>query len=249
VTLRHNSLGLRDVELLGTGGPTILFLGSSFVYGIEVEAEERFTERLRSNLPGVRIVNAGVPGYGNDQEYVLLQRIWPRVQPTVVILIFGPGDRVNNASNYRYHAFKPYLEKVGDQWQIRGQPVPKSPTEYSYHNWVANHFAFVRLLMLAYWSRRNYQHSVPDASEQLVSMMRDFVQTHGARFMVGLQQRDAAMESFLSSQKIPYVRFDGAEVYPNYGSHWTPAGHALVAERLTSLFSEQGVVPAKAASR
>jgi hypothetical protein len=52
VTLRHNSLGLRDIELAPSEGPTVLFLGNSFVWGVEVETEERFTKRLRVALPG-----------------------------------------------------------------------------------------------------------------------------------------------------------------------------------------------------
>ena len=84
-TLRLNSLGLRDIEPVPSAGPTILFLGDSFVWGIDVQAEERFTERLRAGLPSVRIVNAGIAGYGTDQEYILLQRLWPRIEPSLVL--------------------------------------------------------------------------------------------------------------------------------------------------------------------
>ena len=248
--LRHNSLGLRDIELVPSPGPTILFLGDSFVYGIDVEAEERFTERLRSDLPGARIVNAGIAGYGTDQEYVLLQRLWPRVEPSVVVLMFCvDNDRVDNSTNYRYFSFKPYLTNIEGRWQFRGYPIPVAPQLYFYNNWFALHFATVRLAILGYSSIRNHEVSVPDPTEQLVSMMRDLVEARGAKFLVGLQRQEPALETFLNSQRIHYVRFDEAERYPTWGSHWTPAGHALVAQRLMTFLAKEGAVPAASASR
>ena len=55
----HNSLGLRDVEFNADGRPRVLFLGDSFVWGLDAEANERFTDILRarpsamtSSIPG-----------------------------------------------------------------------------------------------------------------------------------------------------------------------------------------------------
>ena len=47
IHVQHNSLGLRDIEFVPDGRPTILFLGDSFVWGLDAEADERFTELLR----------------------------------------------------------------------------------------------------------------------------------------------------------------------------------------------------------
>src|SRR3954447_2670905 len=38
---KHNSLGLRDEEPGGDGKPAIVFLGDSFVWGLDSEADER----------------------------------------------------------------------------------------------------------------------------------------------------------------------------------------------------------------
>jgi GDSL-like Lipase/Acylhydrolase family len=248
VTLRHNSLGLRDIEVASGNAPTILFLGNSFVWGVEVEARERFTERLRADLPGFRIVNAGIPGYGTVQEYALLQRLWPMLRPDIVVLIFGGGDRRNNTTNYSFHTYKPFFVEAGGRGQIRGQPVPKSAAYYFYNDWLANHSALVRLVILAYETADRRRIVVPDRSEDIVAMMRDFVLTRQAKFLVGVQNHDARMEAFLKSQKIPYTDFDGAEVYPAWGHHWTPAGHTLVAKRLEALLAQQGLIPKDASS-
>lgn len=247
VTLTHNSLGLRDIELTPGAGPTVLFLGNSFVYGIEVEAEERFTERLRADLRGVRIVNAGIPGYGTDQEYLLLRRLWPHIRPTVVVLLFGGNDRAATTTNFLYQAFKPYLANVDGEWQFRGLPVPRSAAHLVHTNWFAQHFAVVRLVVLTAPSTRTHAHSMPDRSEPLVSMMRDLVRARGATFLVGLESPDAAMEAFLNRQRIPYATLHDADAYPAWGRHWTPAGHLMVAERLNALLAQAGLSPSAVA--
>jgi hypothetical protein len=71
----HNSLGFRDIEFAPDGRPVVLFIGDSFVWGVDAEANERFTDLLRDKLTQFAIVNAGVSGYGTDQEYLWLKRI------------------------------------------------------------------------------------------------------------------------------------------------------------------------------
>ena len=74
-------------------------------------------------------------------------------------------------------------------------------------------------------------------------MTRQFVERHGAKFLVGLQDRDPELEAFLGAQGIPYASFVGAEHYSSNGEHWTPQGHALVAKRLMALLAENGNLP------
>ena len=78
LALKNNSLGLRDIEFERGAKPTMLVLGDSNVWGYNVEDGERFTNLLRPLLPGHTIVNAGVSGYGTDQEYLLLRRLCAR---------------------------------------------------------------------------------------------------------------------------------------------------------------------------
>src|SRR3984893_9103489 len=47
---QHNSLGFRDIEVERDARPKMLFIGDSFVWGVDAEAEERFTDLLRSRL-------------------------------------------------------------------------------------------------------------------------------------------------------------------------------------------------------
>jgi hypothetical protein len=246
---QHNSLGLRDIEFSLDARPTIMFLGDSFVWGLDAEADERFTELLRPRLSGYKIMAAGVSGYGTDQEYLLLQRLWAKVRPAVVVLIFcTQNDRLDNATNIRYEGYqKPYFATASDgSLVLKGQPVPKSRLQYIREDWLVRHVWLARLVTATYVKIRHPLLFVPDPTERLVSKIRDFVEANGAKFLVGLQYRDPELIRHLQASKIPFVSFDGAEFYPgaSAGTHWTPAGHRLVAERVLGLLSENNIVPA-----
>src|SRR5256714_6768010 len=59
IHVKHNGLGLRDIELVRSAKRKLLIVGDSFVWGNDVEVEERFTDLLRKTLPSDDIVNAG----------------------------------------------------------------------------------------------------------------------------------------------------------------------------------------------
>ena len=126
VQVRHNSLGLRDEEFSLDAKPTILFLGNSFVWGLDAESGERFSELLKPRIASHKILAAGVSGYGTDQEYLLLRKLWPQVRPAVVVLMFcTQNDRGDNSTNIRYEGYhKPYFTTAPDgSLQLKGQPV------------------------------------------------------------------------------------------------------------------------------
>ena len=250
---RHNSLGFRDIEFARDARPRMLFIGDSFVWGVDAEAGERFTDLLRSRLPNFAIVNAGVSGYGTDQEYLLLRRIWGTIEPSVVVLIFcTDNDRLDNGTNIRYDGYqKPYFATAADgALVLRGQPVPLSRQIYIKENWLVRHLWLARLLAFAYVEIRHPQVFVSDPTEAIVGKMREFVEAHGAKLMVGLQSTDDKLVQYLQREKIPFVAFDGAEAYAaRYGAHWTPAGQKFVAERLSGLLTENNIAVAGSASR
>jgi lysophospholipase L1-like esterase len=244
IAIRHNSLGLRDVEHVATQAPNVVFLGDSFVWGYDVEVQDRFTERLRKDLQGVRIVNAGIPGYGTDQEYLLLKRIWSATDPDVVVLMFCTNnDRDDNSTNKRYGGYlKPYLERIANgAWRFLGQPVPWSRYVYFSEDPLVRHLWLARAAMTGYVVTRHPKIYVADPTERLLGMVRDLVESRGAKFLVGLQDHEPRIEAFLRAQGISFTIFDGAEIFHRDGNHWTPKGHALVADRLKSLFRATGV--------
>jgi hypothetical protein len=244
---QHNSLGLRDIEFSLDGKPTIMFLGDSFVWGLDAEADERFTDLLRPRISGYKILAAGISGYGTDQEYLLLKRLWSKVRPAVVVLIFcTQNDRQDNSTNIRYEGYqKPYFATASNgSLVLENQPVPKSRLQYIKEDWLVRNLWLARLVATSYVKVRYPLRYVPDPTERLVSKIRDFVEANGARFLVGLQYDDPDLVSHLQANRIPFVTFDGAAFYPgaSAGAHWTPEGHQFVAERVLRLLSENSII-------
>ena len=150
---KHNGLGLRDIELSASGKPRILFVGDSFVWGNDVEADERFTDLLRKSLPSHDIINAGVSGYGTDQEFLWLKRLWDRIDPAVVVLTFTVvNDRWDNIGNVRYDGyFKPYFAPAPDgSLRLAGQPVPKPRQLYFKENALVHRLWIARAAVFAW---------------------------------------------------------------------------------------------------
>ena len=242
VVVRHNSLGLRDREYNDAARTTFLFLGDSHVWGYDVEASERFTDILQHDLPKERIVNGGVSGYGTDQEYLLMKRLWSHIRPNVVVLIFhNSTDHKDNTSNQRYDGYyKPYYVLTPAGGEFKGIPVPKSRRYFFTESWLARNSLLARLAVSVFVALAHPEIHVPDPTEHLIAMMRQFVEANGARFLVGLEHRVPELEAFLRAQGIPYTSFDDAPQYPHV--HWTPEGHALVAARLRALLDGTGLL-------
>jgi hypothetical protein len=250
---RHNSLGLRDEEFSPDAKPTIVFLGDSFVWGLDSEADERFSDLLKPRFPDYNIQAAGISGFGTDQEYLFLQNIWPTMKPAVVVLIFcGLNDREDNTrSRYFFNYFKPYFATLPDgSLQLTGQPVPRSHLHYYKNNWLVRNFWLARIATNAYLRFAYPLVTVPDPSEKLVGKIRDFVEGNGAKFMVGIQHRDEAMADYLETNRVPFVKLEGADYIKDFkenvwGAHWTPEGQRDVAERIHGLLAANGVIGAK----
>ena len=250
---KHNSLGLRDQEFTPDGKPTIMFLGDSFVWGLDSEADERFSELLKPRLPAYKILAAGVAGYGTDQEYLLLQRLWPKIKPAVVVLVFcAENDRLDNVTNIRYGNYhKPYFATPPDgSLELMGEPVPRSHLLYYRDDWLVRNLWLARLVTDGYLRLRYPPVFVPDPTEKLVGKIREFVEGNGAKFMVAIQYQDAALASYLEAKAIPFAKLEGAPHYnAGWGPHWTPEGHQFVADRIFQMLAANHIASETPAAR
>lgn len=141
-----NSKGFRDKEhsYASEGNPyRIVVLGDSFVWGMGVKQEDRFTEILESLLKNKgtesEVINLGIGGYGTDQEYLLFQSEGIKYKPNLVIMAFYSNDFETNTSALKHILIcqKPVfrLTKAGTL-KLTNVPVP----EITYTKiWLMNH--------------------------------------------------------------------------------------------------------------
>lgn len=246
ISVIQNSLGFRGDEFGPKDRPRLVCLGDSFVWGYDVEADERFTTLLQRRIPEWQVLNLGVSGYGTDQQYLLLRRIVPRLQPDAVLLVFdGLNDVADNSSNVRYDGyFKPYFVMSHGELELKGTPVPDS---YNYFHartrerwWWHSYFlrGLIKSTFRAFLQPRPV--AVADPSGPLLETMHRYCEREGLRLMVGMVTRDSRTGALCAAAMSPCVDLTGAERYTTGGGHWTPAGHSFVADKFYEAMREQG---------
>jgi hypothetical protein len=239
----HNRQGFRDHEFTASNKPGILFLGDSFVWGYDVEAAERFTDKLQARHPEWAVFNFGVSGYGTDQEFLLLKRLFEQYKPRVVFLVFctenDPGDNRHNVRNQGY--FKPYFVTNEHGLELRGVPVPRSERSlYSGHPWLFRPY-LMRLLARAWCKLRRPPRLLnQDPTGAILAALNQYVRDKGARFAVGLTEPQPEIEALLTRSEIPYVELSTNLRYPAQGEHWTPEGHSVVCQRIEQFLLDGG---------
>jgi hypothetical protein len=240
VFFKNNAEGFRDSPHSSKEKTRIAFLGDSFVWGYDVQQEERFTEQLQQLMPAQEILNLGISGYGTDQEYLLLRRFFDPYAPDVVVLVVLPAnDREDNSTNLRYEGYyKPYFVMNDGRLQAKGIPVPRSPNYYRLQ-WpllFRSHF-FSAGLGLYFRTIQPEIHN-PDPTLSLLAAMRDFLQSRGARFMIGLIDGDPEIEAFCRAAKIDCLNLENSFRDPANGGHWTAPGHSAVCRVLYPRLAE-----------
>ncbi len=230
----HNSRGFRDSEHLQSGRPRIAFVGDSYVWGYDVEVEDRFTDRLRPLMPGWEVVNLGVSGYGTGQELLLLEEHFDDYRPKIVFLVYQQYDNVDNMSNQFYGYYRPYFEIERSRPVLRGVPVPKSIRYYQaeYPSAFSRSY-MVRALAVVYFGLVHPPLiEVADPTLPLLQEIRAFVSARGATLVIGLESNDERVRTFCAQQGVRCLDLGNSLRFPGHGRHWTPEGHAWVAARI-----------------
>jgi len=95
----YNGYGFRDEELPVNrpDGASVLFLGDSFLEGLEVNFEETFQDMVEERLKGIRGANTEVvciasQGYSTAQQLWAYRKFESIIQPGMVLLLFYTGN-------------------------------------------------------------------------------------------------------------------------------------------------------------
>jgi len=126
--VRINAQGLRDDEFVVPKPPgtyRILMLGDSQLFGDGIKAEEGLAKCLERQLSNVQVINAGVIGYGNDQELLYFERDGIQLGSDLTIITLNPYDfRDNVSSSVRSGYRKPRFKVHQGKLTLQGVPVP-----------------------------------------------------------------------------------------------------------------------------
>jgi peptidoglycan/xylan/chitin deacetylase (PgdA/CDA1 family) len=233
IHIAHNAMGFRDREhARKKTRPRLVFVGDSFVWGYDVEAEERFTEHVQAAFDTIEVLNLGVSGYGTDQSYLLLQKFWDDFDPDAVIYMFSETDVEDNAVNFNYGAYyKPYYVLGEAGLELRGVPVPRSSI-------------WSRLKSMVGLYRRPRAENGAEITARLITAMSRFVRSKGGSFAVGLIDEHPVVRRHLTMERIPFfdlTHVDQRYRYPEHGFHWTPEGHRLVSRAVQAFLIHNGL--------
>lgn len=237
VSIEINSRGFRGPEwgAKQPGRPRVLVLGDSYAFGWGVEQSESFTARLQALVPEWEILNAAVSGYGTDQEYLLLLRLIPDVQPDLVLDVFCSNDRVESASKSSYGRLKPYFVRTGSGLELRGVPIPEP-------SWLERSSFLYRAITKDLAERESLEQRIdPEFGWAMVcDLYRKMAKDLGSVPLVIVSSEErlaylAAEEKALHHVDLrPLFRSRKEKfTYPIDG-HWTAAAHAAIAKELSA---------------
>ena len=131
-----NSLGFRGDALSFASPGSVMFLGDSFTFGLGVNDDEVFTGLL-SERTGRDVLNVGVPGYANDQQLILLEKLTDYHPAEVVWVVYLGNDLLDNGEAFPLQAAhgKPFFSLTeGQDLVLNNVPVPLKPKPDSYSN-------------------------------------------------------------------------------------------------------------------
>jgi hypothetical protein len=253
--------GLRDHPHTAPPAPAVLAVGDSMTFGEGVPAEGSYSAILERQS-GVRVYNAGVPGYGSRQMLVRLRRLLPVLRPAVVVMTLAPlWDRERCAAPFVYKdgyiVAQGYLDRLvlldGNLYlKDTRLPILGPATAYA-----KRYSAMMRLALPALAGgaraalRQTRPQETPSAADyeptvRNLNAARRLAEGSGARFLVLLVDdrgedfhRDRLAVQRRLKDGIPYLAADdllpGAD-WPRLrfsrDGHWNAAGHEAVGKAL-----------------
>lgn len=126
-----NSRGLRGPWPEAAGeSRRYVFLGDSFTFGLGVNDDETFVQRLGTANPATTYLNAGVAGYSTDQEYLYLKRHLAEWRASdIALVVYLANDLLDDTLSYPLQANmgKPLFVADGGGLRLTNVPVPLRP--------------------------------------------------------------------------------------------------------------------------
>lgn len=278
IRVQTNSHGLRDKEYTQerSNKKRMLVLGDSFVWGYGVEHEQRFTEIIENRNPDWEIINAGISGYGTDQEYLYYVREGYTFKPDVVVLLLYYNDFENNYEPVQYGYHKPYFTLDQHLNLVRhNDPVPVSSLIQKARREIdTNTYLLARLVNLydtlfvyvcgIFGKEVNIQvgfshvvESLPVTNILLKNLANEVEANHSRFVLLAVPARKIFtnnLDIFTREENMDYLNLDIAftgheEKYQIPGDdHWNAKGHQYAADVIERFLIEKGILNTQSSS-
>ena len=242
IQVKHNKIGFRDVQHGEKQKKRIAFIGDSFVWGYDVEQNERFTDILQEKIPEYEIFNMGISGYGNDQEYLLLKKWFDHIQPDIVFLALYQNDRIENSTNSAHGGYyKPYFINSNEELILKGTPVPKAINYYIKQYPLLYKSKLIQLITETLSPPR---FDSEDPTALILKEMNNYVISKGAEFYIGIIDSDTSSfeHSICEQNNIEHLLLLSDLKYKTHGRHWTAEGHNAISNTIYDFFLEKKAI-------
>lgn len=207
--------------------PEIWIFGCSFTHGWALNDEQTYPWLLQEKLPGYKVVNFGVSGYGTLHSLLQFRAALERGRPAVAVLAYASfHDARNTFLRQRRKETAPW-NRLGPL----GQPYARlnkdgglrlAMTEVTYEEVpLMRYSAFAHFLESQYNRIEDYFFDSHKVSEALVSQMQELARSHDVRLVVAGIWPDAPthdMLRFASNQGWPVVDLGVDVLAPGYSS-------------------------------
>jgi hypothetical protein len=274
--LSVNAQGLRgsvEYALEPAAGTTrIVCSGDSFTLGYGVSDDQTWCHRLGQLDPAIESLNLGQGGYGLDQMVLLFMRDGRRFRHHVHVVAFITED----VERMRYDRFlgyaKPRLELRGGELAVENVPVPERSLWMPRISQATVALKSLHLYRALFGPPAEGDPSSPAARDvyglaiAVLERLAAESRASGSRLVVvhlptatdHADHRSDLARHFLAREcerrSIDYVdlveevrRMPATDAASLFDVHYTPAGHAFVAEHLQAKLCELGVHCARAA--
>ena len=101
-----NQQGFRDTRDFATidwrsGKTRVMMLGDSFLFGVNLDAQDAIPAVLERKLSTYEVYNLGIPGWGVDQMYLAYKKYADVIKPEIIVLLYIDDDlkRIYEAFN------------------------------------------------------------------------------------------------------------------------------------------------------
>lgn len=237
--------------------PVIALFGCSYTYGMGVNDKEVMSALLHQQLPGVTVVNYGVPGYGNVQGFLQLKQLVQQGQkPKMAIFNFADFHLERNvlAPTYRCQLKIGFLH-TQDEFKAK-MKLGYFPAvclvndslkfqQYNwttlYENWIGREtFALINFLQTGIEKGQTKKLDIKKTSLKLFQHIYQFCQQHDIQFVVTALTKNQRTHDFiqqLQHNHIPTLDMSlpleqKAYNHMPYDSHPNQKAHAYYASQI-----------------